>query len=72
MNIFHRLKSLVADSGTSGQVSSNAWNDSLDIKRGLSADSVVKAGCCAISVNDFEITSGFQLEIEADAVMEIL
>jgi hypothetical protein len=72
VNIFHRLISAVTDSGTAGQVSSTAWNNSLDIKRKVSVDSTVKSGCCALSISDFEISNGFQLEIESDAVMEIL
>lgn len=72
MNIFHRLISAVSDSGIPGQVSSNAWNAALDIKRSISADSIVNAGCCSLSICDFEINSGVQLEIAADGCMEIL
>lgn len=74
MNIFQRFRVSTADSGD-GKVSKNAWNDSLDIKmatNGAAGVQTVNAGCCAISVGEFEIVSGDELELAAGSAMEIL
>jgi len=69
--IDHKFVSAKADGGDATLVRPSNWNDHHVELRTLSADATLPANSSSSVVGDYELGSGFVLELSADSVLEI-